>query len=136
MPCKAKGASLAYFIQVIQVIKHLFCLIRLLSVVEPLYTILLSGATSRCCAGYGQGTGPIVLDDVQCTGTESRLLNCTTRAVGTHNCAHSEDAGVSCTTSECEIRSWNSFNNATSSKQPVLMETSGCLQVVMALKDD
>lgn len=57
-----------------------------------------AGATSRCCAGYGQGSGPIWLDNVQCSGTERRLLECTSATLGSHNCAHSEDAGVTCTT--------------------------------------
>ena len=43
------------------------------------------------------GTGPINLDDVQCIGTESRLLDCAYRLPGTHNCSHFEDAGVRCT---------------------------------------
>ena len=52
------------------------------------------GAQARGNAAFGQGSGTILLDDVRCTGTESRLRNCTytTR----HNCAHSEDAGVVC----------------------------------------
>ena len=58
------------------------------------YTI--SGATARCCAAFGQGTGLIVLDDVQCSGTESTLLSCPARQIGTHNCGHYEDAGVVC----------------------------------------
>ena len=44
------------------------------------------------------GSGPILLDDVQCLGTESRLLDCTHREpVGSHNCSHFEDAGARCT---------------------------------------
>ena len=42
------------------------------------------------------GTGQIWLDNVQCRGTETRLIDCPANAIGTHNCAHSEDAGVSC----------------------------------------
>ncbi|XP_071486552.1 scavenger receptor cysteine-rich domain-containing protein DMBT1-like [Diadema antillarum] len=47
-------------------------------------------------ARYGRGSGPIFLDDVGCTGSESSLLLCQNRGVGSHNCGHSEDAGVLC----------------------------------------
>ena len=47
-------------------------------------------------ARFGQGAGPIVMDDVQCTGTEGALMNCT--FFSSHNCVHAEDAGVRCTT--------------------------------------
>ena len=50
-------------------------------------------------AGFGQGTGQIWLDNVACTGSEARLINCRANAIGTHNCAHSEDAGVRCRSS-------------------------------------
>ena len=51
-------------------------------------------------ATYGQGTGDILLDDLGCTGSETSLFDCSHSGVGTHNCAHSEDAGAVCT-SEC-----------------------------------
>ena len=34
------------------------------------------------------------MDNVQCTGNEGFLVNCT--YLSTHNCVHSEDAGVTC----------------------------------------
>ena len=47
-------------------------------------------------ARYGQGSGPIVLDDVHCSGHESYLWSCPHNPWNTHNCGHSEDASVVC----------------------------------------
>nr|XP_020471363.1 HHIP-like protein 1 [Monopterus albus] len=48
-------------------------------------------------AEFGEGRNlRILLDDIQCEGTESSLLHCKHAGVGTHNCAHYEDAGVIC----------------------------------------
>ena len=47
-------------------------------------------------AYFGQGSGQILLDDVQCTGTETSLFSCSHRGTRIHNCGHSEDASVTC----------------------------------------
>ena len=57
-------------------------------------TVPLTGGTAHSNAYFGQGTGSIILDDVQCTGTELLLTNCTNASF--INCGHYEDAGVTC----------------------------------------
>ena len=59
---------------------------------------LHTGATALSRATFGQGTGQIWLDNVACTGSETRLIDCPANALGSHNCQHSEDAGVRCNT--------------------------------------
>jgi len=47
-------------------------------------------------AHYGQGTGPIWLDNVQCLGNESDIFVCTHNGVSNHDCSHREDASAEC----------------------------------------
>ena len=42
------------------------------------------------------GTFGIFLDNLGCTGTESRLIQCPHNGVNVHNCQHFEDVGVRC----------------------------------------
>ena len=45
---------------------------------------------------YGIGKGKILLDDIDCDGTERHVGECSHRGRGIHNCAHNEDVAVSC----------------------------------------
>ena len=45
---------------------------------------------------YGSTTRPILLDDVRCSGTESRLTSCRRNSIGSHNCFHFEDVAINC----------------------------------------
>ena len=45
---------------------------------------------------YGAGQGPIWLDNIHCTGSESRLDSCTHGGWGYHNCRHHEDVSIAC----------------------------------------
>lgn len=61
-----------------------------------LYLLPSGVAKARVMAYFGEGTGPIHVDNVKCSGEERSLADCIKQAPGTHNCRHSEDAGVIC----------------------------------------
>ena len=58
--------------------------------------ILSSGTEALSGASFGEGTGRIWLDSVQCTGNERMLSNCIANSSGVNSCTHAQDAGVRC----------------------------------------
>ena len=67
-----------------------------------IYHIISTGSRAYYNAFFGRGTGPILLDDLLCTGSEARLIDCprfTSQGIGTYDFCpngHGEDAGVRC----------------------------------------
>ncbi|XP_065440784.1 scavenger receptor cysteine-rich type 1 protein M130-like [Chrysemys picta bellii] len=47
-------------------------------------------------AAYGEGTGPIWVETLNCRGTESSLWECPAKPWGESNCGHKEDVAVNC----------------------------------------
>ena len=62
-------------------------------IVKHYYPSLPDGNHASFCR-YGIGIGTIWLDNVRCSGIESRLTSCLRNAYGAHNCFHSEDVGA------------------------------------------
>ena len=67
----------------------------MLTQADSIYPIFVGGI-AYSNAHFGAGTGCIFLDDVQCSSSSSQLLECSSSPILTHNCQHSEDAGVGC----------------------------------------
>lgn len=62
--------------------------------------VTFADATARSHAFFGQGSGPILLDNVHCSGYHASVFDCFHSTIGFHNCHHSDDAGIVC---RCEL---------------------------------
>ena len=64
--------------------------------------LILIGATATVFTTatsslYGQGSGPVLLSDIRCTGMETNLLECGHMAISPEvHCTHDHDVGVKC----------------------------------------
>ena len=59
-------------------------------------TFLSTDAVAFGNAHFGPGTGPILLDDLDCSGSESSLIDCLRSSYISCYYGHAEDAGVRC----------------------------------------
>ena len=55
------------------------------------------GAEKAVTSGdFGPGSGPIFLDEVDCSENETSFFNCPSNGYYNNTCSHSQDAGVIC----------------------------------------
>ena len=60
------------------------------------FVLFFAGATAYRYGRFGRGNGSIYLDNLNCYGSESRLIDCYHNGIGIHNCDHSDDASLRC----------------------------------------
>jgi len=66
-------------------------------------TVFIPGGQAFANAYFGEGNGSIFLDNVQCSPNNTDILQCHSNPIGSHNCTHSNDAGVRCEGKQQEL---------------------------------
>lgn len=70
-----------------------------------------SGALAAPFYGaYGEGSGKIWLDSLDCVGNESRIEDCPHGGWGNHDCSHGEDASVICQADDSTLPAYGTYH--------------------------
>ena len=70
--------------------------------IHSVVVFCLSGTLAFRGARFGQGVGPIFLDQLACRVDDQSVLGCASLR-GVHMCDHTQDAGVRCIGKYCTI---------------------------------
>ncbi|KAF6094587.1 galectin 3 binding protein [Phyllostomus discolor] len=87
-------------------------------------------------AAFGPGTGPVMLDEVQCAGTELSLANCSSLGWLTSRCGHSQDAGVVCSNETRDAHTLDLSSELPAALAGIFDSQRGCdLSIVVKAQD-
>lgn len=71
-------------------------------IVSHVNSLVSSDAVAVTMGAFGQGSGPVLLNSLQCHGNETQLLECPGAVfLTTSPCQHSQDVGVVCNERPC-----------------------------------
>ena len=63
---------------------------------SPLLQMTAGADTYSSSSTFGVGSGPILLGDIDCLGTEATLLECSSTPFVGQYCEHERDVGLRC----------------------------------------
>ncbi|XP_048011973.1 deleted in malignant brain tumors 1 protein-like isoform X2 [Megalobrama amblycephala] len=84
-------------------------------------------------AHFGQGSGPILMSDVHCGGSETALKECRSDSRYAQSCNHNQDAGVVCSDSKQGLRLVDGIHRC--SGRVEVLQTEGWVSVCAAAFD-
>lgn len=88
-------------------------------------------------AAFGPGSGPVMLDEVECTGTEPSLANCTSLGWLRSSCRHNQDAGVICSNETRGVYTLDLSSKIPMALEQIFDNQKGCdLSIRVKAKDN
>ena len=68
-----------------------------ITIVLTMFSSYITASQILLSTDFDEGSGPIFLDQLRCSGSEQSLLECPSgRGIGLHRCTHVMDVGLHC----------------------------------------